>query len=145
MSFLDPATEKQISAFEKKNGFTFPEEYREWLTFSDGGELFLPAGMQFYGVAHMPLIDTEDDERPDGSYIAIGRMCNGAPVLFRKGCQKFAVYFSEDGEIDDDLVYEDFYAFLDDLYDLLGLDDEDDDWDWGEDGDEDGDDDGEDK
>ena len=57
MSFLDPATEKQISAFEKKNGFTFPEEYREWLTFSDGGELFLPAGMQFYGVAHMPLID----------------------------------------------------------------------------------------
>ena len=101
--------------------------------------------MQFYGVAHMPLIDTEDDERPDGSYIAIGRMCNGAPVLFRKGSQKFAVYFSEDGEIDDDLVYEDFYAFLDDLYDLLGLDDEDDDWDWGEDGDEDGDDDGEDK
>lgn len=40
MSFLEPATEEQISAFEKENGITFPEEYREWLSFSDGGELF---------------------------------------------------------------------------------------------------------
>ena len=69
--------------------------------------------MQFYGVAHMPLIDTEDDERPDGSYIAIGRMCNGAPVLFKKGSQKFAVYYPEDGEIYDGFTYEDFYDFLD--------------------------------
>ena len=152
MSFFEPASEEQISAFEKENGITFPEEYREWLTFSDGGELFLPAGMQFYGVAHMPLIDTEDDERPDDSYIAIGRMCDGAPVLFKKGSEKIAVYFSDDGEIDDDLVYDDFYAFLDELYDLLGLDyeDGDDDWDdddddWGEDGDDDEEDDEEDK
>ena len=108
--------------------------------------------MQFYGVAHMPLIDTEDDERPDDSYIAIGRMCDGAPVLFKKGSEKIAVYFSDDGEIDDDLVYGGFYAFLDELYDLLGLDyeDGDDDWDdddddWGEDGDDDEEDDEEDK
>ena len=116
MSFLEPATEEQISAFEKENGITFPEEYREWLTFSDGGELFLPAGVQFYGVAHKPLIDVNDDRRP------------------------------EDGEIYDGFTYEDFYDFLDNLYDLLGMDGEDggDDWDdddEGWDGDGDGDDD----
>ncbi|MDY6275243.1 MAG: SMI1/KNR4 family protein [Succinivibrionaceae bacterium] len=149
MSFLEPATEEQISAFEKENGITFPEEYREWLSFSDGGELFLPAGVQFYGVAHKPLIDVNDDRRPDDSYVAVGGLCDGAPVLFKKGSRKFAVYYPEDGEIYDGFTYEDFYDFLDNLYDLLGMDGEDggDDWDDDEDGDwdEDGEDDDDDK
>lgn len=84
MSFLEPATEEQISAFEKENGITFPEEYREWLSFSDGGELFLPAGVQFYGVAHKPLIDVNDDRRPDDSYVAVGGLCDGALSSLRK-------------------------------------------------------------
>ena len=136
MSFLEPATEEQISAFEKENGITFPEEYREWLSFSDGGELFLPAGVH-------------DDRRPDDSYVAVGGLCDGAPVLFKKGSRKFAVYYPEDGEIYDGFTYEDFYDFLDNLYDLLGMDGEDggDDWDDDEDGDwdEDGEDDDDDK
>ena len=37
MNFLDPASEEQISQFEKKNGIRLPEKYREWLRFSDGG------------------------------------------------------------------------------------------------------------
>lgn len=39
MNFLEPASEEQISQFEKKNGIRLPKQYREWLSFSDGGEL----------------------------------------------------------------------------------------------------------
>ena len=45
MNFLDPATPEQISEFERKNGIRLPEQYREWLAFSDGGELFLPPSL----------------------------------------------------------------------------------------------------
>ena len=31
--------------------------------FSDGGEFFLPAGVQMYGVAHKPLINVKEDDR----------------------------------------------------------------------------------
>lgn len=127
MNFLDPATPEQISEFERKNGITFPEQYREWLSFSDGGELFLPAGCQLYGVAHLPLIDPSDGNRPDDSWVAVGAMCSGDAVIFEKESGRFAVYFAEEGRLDDSLVYKDYFTFLGSLYDLLGMDEEDDD------------------
>lgn len=39
-----------------------PSKFKEWLLFSDGGECFLPAGIQLYGVAHKPLIDVNDND-----------------------------------------------------------------------------------
>ena len=57
MNFLDPATPEQISEFERKNGIRLPEQYREWLAFSDGGELFLPAGCQMPDVRRRPSSD----------------------------------------------------------------------------------------
>lgn len=42
----------------------------------------------------------------------------------KKGSDKFAVYFPEEGELDENLIYEDFYDFLTNLYDLLGIEDE---------------------
>ena len=65
MTFLEGATEEQIAQFEKKHEVVLPQKYKEWLRYSDGGEFFLPAGVQFYGVAHKPLIDIGDDDRPD--------------------------------------------------------------------------------
>lgn len=121
MNFLEGASEEQIAQFEKENEIKLPEKYREWLSFSDGGEFFLPAGVQLYGVAHKPLIDVSDDDRPDESYIVVGALASGDPVLCQKAGDKFAVYDHETGEIDDELVYEDYYAFLNDLYDLLGI------------------------
>ena len=67
MIFFEAATEEQISEFEKKNKLTLSSKFKEWLLFSDGGECFLPAGVQFYGVAHKPLIDVNDNNRPDDS------------------------------------------------------------------------------
>ena len=121
MAFLEGATEEQISQFEKENEIKFPEKYKEWLRFSDGGECFLPAGVQFYGVAHKPLIDVNENDRPDDNYIVIGALASGDPVLCEKAGEKIAIFDHETGSIDDELVYDDFFALLNDLYDLLGI------------------------
>ncbi len=121
MAFREGATEEQISQFEKENEVKLPEKYKEWLRFSDGGECFLPAGVQFYGVAHKPMIDINEDDRPDDNYIVIGALASGDPVLCEKAGEKISVFDNETGCIEDELVYDDFFALLNDLYDLLGI------------------------
>ncbi len=121
MAFLEGATEEQISQFEKDHEIKLPEKYEEWLRYSDGGELFLPAGVQFYGVAHKPIIDVDENDRPDEKYIVIGALASGIPVLCEKSSEKILIYDHETGRIDDELIYDDFYAFLNDLYDLFGI------------------------
>ena len=121
MNFFEAATEEQISEFEKNNNLTLPSMFREWLLFSDVGECFLPAGVQFYGVAHKPLIDVNDNNRPDDSYVVIGALSEGDPILIKKEAETVAIYNQEAGRIEDDEVYDDFFAFLNDLYNILGM------------------------
>ena len=121
MNFLEAATEEQITRFEEENKFQLPSKYKEWVMFSDGGEFFLPAGVQMYGVAHKPLINVKEDDRPDDSYIVIGSFATGDPILCQNGSEKISIYDHESGEIDDELIYEDFLALLKDLYDLLEI------------------------
>ena len=121
MRFLEAATEDQIDLFEKENDIKLPTQYKEWLQFSDGGELYLPAGVQLYGVAHKPLIDKDDNDRPDDNYIVVGALASGEPVLFKKDEEKFYIYDHENQELDDDMTYDDFVALLNVLYDLLGI------------------------
>ena len=121
MNFLDETTEEKILVFEKENDVTFPSRYKEWLLFSDGGELFLPAGIQLYGVEHKPLIDVNDNSRPNDDYVVIGALASGDPILFEKDSEKIAIYNQAAGRIEDDEIYDDFFAFLNDLYDLLGI------------------------
>lgn len=89
--------------------------------FSDGGELFLPAGIQLYGVEHKPVIDVDNNGRPSEDYIVIGALASGDPILCEKAGKKIAIYNQEAGRIEDDEIYDDFLAFLNDLYDLLGI------------------------
>jgi hypothetical protein len=121
MSFLDGATAEQISHFEKEHNVILPQNYKEWLQFSDGGECFLPAGVQFYGVAHKPIIDVDDDDRPDENHIVIGALASGDPILCEKSSEKISIYNLESGVIEDDEVYANFPALLIDLYNLLGI------------------------
>ena len=121
MSYHEAASEEQIAKFETENSVKLPSKYKEWLLFSDGGEFFLPAGVQMYGVAHKPLINVNEDDRPDDSYIVIGSFATGDPVLCQKNSEKILVFDHETGEIDDELFYDDFLAFLADLYELLGI------------------------
>lgn len=81
---MEGATEEEIEDFERESGIEFPEQFREWLLFSDGGECYLPEGVQFYGVAHKPVIDVEDDDRPDEGYVVIGALGTGDPILCKK-------------------------------------------------------------
>ena len=121
MHFLKGVTQEQILAFENANGITLPEQYKEWLTYSDGGEFFLPAGVQFYGIAHKPVIDVSDNDRPSEDYIAIGALASGDPILCKKEGEQIVRYNHEAGRIEEDEVYQNFYAFLSDLYELLGI------------------------
>ena len=121
MNFLDETTEEKISDFEKEHSVKLPAKYKEWLVFSDGGELFLPAGIQLYGVEHKPVIDVNNNDRPSNEYMVIGALASGDPILCEKAGEKIAVYNQEAGRIEDDEIYDDFIAFLNDLYDLLGI------------------------
>lgn len=121
MTFLEAAADDQIINFEKDNQIVLPEGYKEWLKFSDGGECFLPAGVQFYGVAHKPLLDVNDNDRPSDKYIVIGALATGDPILCEKDSEQISIYNHEVGRIEEDETYIDFCAFLKDLYDLLGI------------------------
>ena len=120
MRFKEGAAESRIAEFEEAHGVRLPAGYKEWLRYSDGGEFFLPAGVQFYGVAHKPLIDVEDDCRPDDSYIVIGAMSFGDPVLCEKATERISIFNHEAGRIESDETYPDFLAFLKDLPEMLG-------------------------
>lgn len=121
MVFFEGTTDDQIEEFEKENDVKLPSKYKEWLIFSDGGECFLPAGVQFYGICHKPIINVNDNDKPDDKYIVIGGLSNGDPIICEKESEKISIYNHEAGVIEDDEVYEDFVAFLKGLYDLLGI------------------------
>lgn len=121
MRFLAAATEVQISEFEAKHDVKLPLKFREWLLYSDGGELFLPAGVQMYGVAHKPMIDVTDNDRPNDNYIVIGALASGDPILCEKSGERISIYNHEAGRIESDEIYEDFFSFLNDLYEMLGI------------------------
>lgn len=121
MLFLAGVIENQIEEFEKKHKLKLPLKYREWLLFSDGGEFFLPAGVQMYGVAHKPIIDVSEDDRPSDNYVVIGALASGDPILCEKSGERISIYNHEAGVIESDETYEDFFAFLIDLHEILGI------------------------
>ncbi len=123
MNFLSETSEEKITLFEKEKNIRLPEKYKEWLLFSDGGEFFLPAGIQLYGIEHKPLINIDNNDRPSDEYIVIGTLSSGDPILCEKAGEKIIIYNQEAGRIEDDEIYDDFMAFLNDLYDLLGIGD----------------------
>ena len=123
MNFLEATTEEKITEFEKEYNVKLPEKYKEWLLFSDGGEFFLPAGIQLYGVEHKPVVNVDNNDRPSEDYIVIGALASGDPILCEKAGEKIAIYNQEAERIEDDELYDDFIAFLNDLYDLLGIGD----------------------
>jgi len=121
MDFVPKATEEQICKFETSSGITLPAAYKEWLLFSDGGECFLPAGIQLYGVAHNPLIDINNNDRPNENYIVIGILASGDPIIFEVGSERISIYNHEAGKIENDETFLDFTDFLNNLKEVLGI------------------------
>ena len=73
------------------------------------------------GMSGHIFLDVDENDRPDEKYIVIGALASGDPVLCEKSGEKISIYDHETGSVDDELIYDDFYAFLNDLYDLLGI------------------------
>ncbi len=117
----DSAEEDQIIAFEQKHRIHLPEQYRFWLRITDGGEFFLPGGIQLYGVAHKPIINVDCNDRPNENYIVIGALSNGDPILCQKEGEEISIFNRSTGRIEPDEVYPDFFSFLADLVNLLGI------------------------
>ena len=90
--YVEGATSEEIKKFENENNVQLPYDYKEWLRMTDGGDIFLPGGFQFYGVTHKPLIDFDNKNKPNDTYVQIGAFCNGDPLLFRKGNQEILIY-----------------------------------------------------
>ena len=129
-SFVEGVTEEQIARFETSRNIKLPEQYKQWLRFSDGGEAFLPAGVQFYGVAHKPFIivqpficATKEEWLTKKDYIMIGTLSSGDPVLCKNGEETICIYNQEKGIIEEDEVYKDLTAFLEDQNTSLGISD----------------------
>lgn len=121
MLFLEATTEDKITNFEREKNVALPSKYKEWLKHSDGGEFFLPAGIQLYGIEHKPVIDVNDNTRPNDNYIIIGALASGDPILSEKNSERIAIYNQEAGRIEEDEIYDDFVAFLIDLHNMLGI------------------------
>ena len=125
MSFVEPTTDVLIEAFESEHDRQLPSQVKQWLLISDGGDFFLPAGFQLRGVAHLPLIDADDPDRPDDSYMVIGTLSSGDPVLCEKSSERISIYNHEAGRIEDDETFVDFFTFLTSLADVVGIGDDD--------------------
>lgn len=121
MRFKDGASLEQIKAFEKNNAIALPQKLKEWLVITDGGELFLPGGLQLYGVAHNPVIDVNETDKPSDNYIVIGTLASGDPVLCEKDSERISIYNHDAGRIETDESYSDFDSFMLDLSRLLGI------------------------
>lgn len=104
---MEPATEEQISQFEHVHGITLPDECREWLRCSDGGELVRKYRVQICGVAHEPLI------LPLDGGIVMGEISTGYRIILKNGGEGVEVYDLEKGKTA--RTFEDFGGFLNDL------------------------------
>lgn len=121
---FEGAKDEEISSFEKNNNIKLPEGYKEWLKISDGGELYLPAGIQLYGVTQKPLIDVSNPDKPNENYIVIGSLASGDPILCEKTNERISIYNHEAAKIEDGESFENFFSFINELKSLLGEDDD---------------------
>lgn len=120
MIFFAGATEKQIHEFELMHDIVLPSQYREWLKFSDGGDLFLPAGVQLYGVAHKPLINVMDGEGDIVGCIVIGALTTGDPIVCESNDETISIYNQEAEKIENDEQFANFLDFLNNLSGIVG-------------------------
>ena len=121
MYFPPAATLTDIEEFEKENNIGLPKQYKQWLELTDGGDLYLPAGIQFYGVNNNPLIEVNEKISLGNDYIIMGKLASGDPLVFRNGSEEILIFNQTDNRIEDDESYSSFYEFLVALEEILGI------------------------
>jgi len=98
--FAPPATEKKISDWEKQNGITIPEQYREWLLLTEHAYIY---GSRFE--LFFPEVYNDDD------YIFIGEIIGDGEVLYFSKADD-TIYSDFEGEITEYKDFDDFLVYL---------------------------------
>jgi len=121
MSFLPGVGAGEIADWEAENSVALPADYKEWLMFSDGGEIYIP-GMQLYGVSHKPLLSyyNQPDEREDlpEELFVLGEFGFGDVLCFVKGESAIVQWDHELWE--EYMRWESFKDFLSEAEELFG-------------------------
>ena len=117
MDFVNGANERDIALYEQSKGFKLPSDYREWLLFSNGGEIFVP-GTQFFGVdtvSNYSLVNQNSKEIRSIFSLAnflliIGRMNFGDLLCIDLNTNEIVQW---DHETDEEFLrWSGFFAFL---------------------------------
>lgn len=98
MRFFPPATDEEISDFEKKNDILIPESYKEWLRFSNGGYLFGFGGPHLYGTltaSQTPIGDDFSNAMVPKEYGIVGYW-GSEHICYHKTTGKFFFYEYEE-------------------------------------------------
>lgn len=99
--FAPPATEKQISEWEKKNGIIIPELYREWLLLTSYAYIY--GG--YYELFFPEVYDDDDD------YVFIGDIIGDGECLYFSKTDG-TIYSDFEGEITEYKDFDDFLVYL---------------------------------
>lgn len=121
MSFTSGATEEQIRAFEEREHVRLPSLYKEWLAYSDGGYLFLPGGIQLYGVGKGPFVGMGNRRGVPDDCMVIGVLMSGGLVLMKKDGGEVSVFYPDGCIAGLHETYPDFLVFLMAACDMYGI------------------------
>ena len=99
--FEPPATEKELSDWEKQNGITIPEQYREWLLLTRYAYIYGGYYNLFF-----PEVYEEDDD-----YVFIGDIIGDGECLYFSKTDG-TIYSDYEGEITEYKDFDDFLVYL---------------------------------
>jgi len=119
MRFKPGADAGAVEKYEQAAGITIPASYREWLDFSDGGEIFVP-GTEFYGVNADERFSLYSENDPkarevfslDASMLIVGQLNFGDLVCLDVNSGEIIQW---DHELDEEyLRWTDIFSFIED-------------------------------
>lgn len=117
MTFHIGASVSQITNYENETNNKLPNDFKEWLLFSNGGEIFVP-GTVLYGVdnnAKSSLLNENDDQKRgafslDDSLLVIGRFNFGDLLCIDLNCAEVVQWDHEEDE--EYLRWNSFFEFI---------------------------------
>lgn len=110
-SFNPPASEEEIADWERKNGISIPESYKDWLRFSNGSMICWDC---FYSLERL-IVGIKIEGNINNDLVIIGNVIgDGEFICFSRTTER--IYWEDHGEITD---FEDFKSVLNYIMDIM--------------------------
>lgn len=110
-SFAPPASEEEIADWERKNGISIPESYKDWLRFSNGSVIDWDC---FYSLEQL-IVGINIEGVVNNDLVIIGNMIgNGTFICFSRTTNK--ICREDHGEITE---FGDFKSVLNHVMDIM--------------------------